>query len=89
MVGDRAVVFMICLWLWDPRSQESVAWTKLKEFQDACWRNIASHGLTEVSFLQDFLRSIPHKLLLTELYDEWMTALEKINHQEKTEAMKE
>ncbi|KAG8123678.1 hypothetical protein E2320_018985 [Naja naja] len=38
---------------------------------------------------KDFLRGIPHKLLLTELYDEWMTALEKINHQEKTEAMKE
>ncbi|XP_026531086.1 uncharacterized protein LOC113417088, partial [Notechis scutatus] len=38
---------------------------------------------------KDFLRSIPHKLLLTELYDEWMTALEKINHHEKTEAMKE
>ncbi|ETE68864.1 T-cell activation Rho GTPase-activating protein, partial [Ophiophagus hannah] len=38
---------------------------------------------------KDFLRSIPHKLLLTELYNEWMTALEKINHHEKTEAMKE
>ncbi|KAK9411705.1 T-cell activation Rho GTPase-activating protein [Crotalus adamanteus] len=38
---------------------------------------------------KDFLRSIPHKLLLTELYDEWMTALEKMNHQEKIEAVKE
>lgn len=40
-------------------------------------------------FLQDFLRNIPHKLLLSELYDEWMTALEKMTHHEKTEAMKE
>ncbi|XP_015743188.2 T-cell activation Rho GTPase-activating protein isoform X2 [Python bivittatus] len=37
---------------------------------------------------KDFLRNIPHKLLLSELYDEWMTALEKINPQERTEAMK-
>lgn len=54
-----------------------------------CWLTVAYHGLTEAYFLQDFLRSIPHKLLLTEFYDEWMTALAKINHQEKTEAMKE
>ncbi|XP_070596250.1 T-cell activation Rho GTPase-activating protein [Erythrolamprus reginae] len=38
---------------------------------------------------KDFLRSIPHKLLLNELYDEWMAALEKINHREKTKAVKE
>ncbi|XP_063164000.1 T-cell activation Rho GTPase-activating protein [Candoia aspera] len=38
---------------------------------------------------KDFLRNIPHKLLLAELYDEWMTALEKMNPQERTEAMKE
>ncbi|XP_013912762.1 PREDICTED: T-cell activation Rho GTPase-activating protein [Thamnophis sirtalis] len=44
--------------------------------------------LLAVAF-KDFLRNIPHKLLLTELHDEWMTALEKINHQEKIEAMKE
>nr|XP_056709281.1 T-cell activation Rho GTPase-activating protein [Euleptes europaea] len=38
---------------------------------------------------KDFLRNIPQKLLLSELYDEWMTALEKISHNERTEAMKE
>ncbi|XP_062980562.1 T-cell activation Rho GTPase-activating protein isoform X3 [Elgaria multicarinata webbii] len=38
---------------------------------------------------KDFLRNIPHKLLLSELYDEWMTALEKTTHHERTEAIKE
>ncbi|XP_054838076.1 T-cell activation Rho GTPase-activating protein isoform X2 [Eublepharis macularius] len=38
---------------------------------------------------KDFLRNIPQKLLLSELYDEWMIALEKINHHERTEAMKQ
>ncbi|XP_053238266.1 T-cell activation Rho GTPase-activating protein isoform X1 [Podarcis raffonei] len=39
--------------------------------------------------LKDFLRNIPHKLLLSELYDEWMMALEKMTHHKRTEAMKE
>ncbi|KAL8186010.1 UNVERIFIED_CONTAM: hypothetical protein K2H54_061464 [Gekko kuhli] len=38
---------------------------------------------------KDFLRNIPQKLLLSELYDEWMTALEKISHCERMDAMKE
>ncbi|XP_048363449.1 T-cell activation Rho GTPase-activating protein [Sphaerodactylus townsendi] len=38
---------------------------------------------------KDFLRNIPKKLLLSELYDEWMIALEKISHCKKMEAMKE
>ncbi|XP_060097504.1 T-cell activation Rho GTPase-activating protein [Heteronotia binoei] len=37
---------------------------------------------------KDFLRNIPQKLLLSELYDEWMTALEKINHHERVDAIK-
>ncbi|XP_042332612.1 T-cell activation Rho GTPase-activating protein [Sceloporus undulatus] len=48
----------------------------------------ASVHLLAVVF-KDFLRNIPHKLLLSELYDDWMTALEKMSDHEKTEAMKE
>ncbi|XP_029862121.1 T-cell activation Rho GTPase-activating protein-like [Aquila chrysaetos chrysaetos] len=33
--------------------------------------------------LQDFLRSIPSKLLVTNLYAEWMTAMERTSKQEK------
>ncbi|XP_015262276.1 PREDICTED: T-cell activation Rho GTPase-activating protein [Gekko japonicus] len=38
---------------------------------------------------KDFLRNIPQKLLLSELYDEWVTALEKTSHRERMDAMKE
>ncbi|XP_077204638.1 T-cell activation Rho GTPase-activating protein isoform X2 [Paroedura picta] len=38
---------------------------------------------------KDFLRNIPRKLLLSELYDEWMTALEKTKHCERMNSMKE
>uniref|UniRef100_A0A8D0G6T1 T-cell activation Rho GTPase-activating protein n=1 Tax=Sphenodon punctatus TaxID=8508 RepID=A0A8D0G6T1_SPHPU len=38
---------------------------------------------------KDFLRNIPHKLLSSELYSEWMTALEKTDNQERIERMKE
>ncbi|KAH0622419.1 hypothetical protein JD844_024716 [Phrynosoma platyrhinos] len=48
----------------------------------------ASVHLLAVVF-KDFLRNIPHKLLQSELYDDWMTALEKMSYHEKTEAMKE
>ncbi|XP_062832801.1 T-cell activation Rho GTPase-activating protein isoform X1 [Anolis carolinensis] len=48
----------------------------------------ASVHLLAVVF-KDFLRNIPHKLLLSELYDDWMTAVEKTGHHEKTEAIKE
>ncbi|XP_069629944.1 T-cell activation Rho GTPase-activating protein-like [Haliaeetus albicilla] len=33
--------------------------------------------------LKDFLRSIPSKLLVTNLYAEWMTAMERTSKQEK------
>ncbi|XP_019382898.1 PREDICTED: T-cell activation Rho GTPase-activating protein isoform X1 [Gavialis gangeticus] len=39
--------------------------------------------------LKDFLRNIPHNLLSSELYDEWMTALEKLSHEDKIEGVKE
>ncbi|XP_063297282.1 T-cell activation Rho GTPase-activating protein [Pelobates fuscus] len=38
--------------------------------------------------LKDFLRGIPHQLLSSDLYDEWMAALEKTSLSEKIEAMK-
>ncbi|KAE8602286.1 hypothetical protein XENTR_v10013936 [Xenopus tropicalis] len=38
--------------------------------------------------LKDFLRGIPHQLLSSELYHEWMAALEKPTLQEKIENMK-
>uniref|UniRef100_A0A6J0UWK9 T-cell activation Rho GTPase-activating protein isoform X1 n=1 Tax=Pogona vitticeps TaxID=103695 RepID=A0A6J0UWK9_9SAUR len=51
------------------------------------FENASVHLLAVV--FKDFLRNIPHTLLLTELYDEWMTAIEKTNHHERTEALKE
>ncbi|GAB0179537.1 T-cell activation Rho GTPase-activating protein-like [Grus japonensis] len=39
--------------------------------------------------LKDFLRKIPSKLLGAELYDEWMSALQKTSRQEKLAALRE
>ncbi|KAK2523182.1 hypothetical protein Q9966_012249 [Columba livia] len=38
--------------------------------------------------LQDFLRNIPSKLLVEDLYEEWMAAIEKTSTVEKIEALK-
>ncbi|XP_038253841.1 T-cell activation Rho GTPase-activating protein [Dermochelys coriacea] len=38
---------------------------------------------------KDFLRNIPHKLLSSELYDEWMTAMEKQSNPDRIEGLKE
>ncbi|XP_010576142.1 PREDICTED: T-cell activation Rho GTPase-activating protein-like [Haliaeetus leucocephalus] len=38
--------------------------------------------------LQDFLRSIPDKLLVTHLYEDWMQAMERTSKQEKVEELK-
>ncbi|KAM6098351.1 T-cell activation Rho GTPase-activating protein-like [Theristicus caerulescens] len=39
--------------------------------------------------LKDFLRKIPSKLLEVELYEEWMSALQKTSRQERLAALKE
>ncbi|NWU67993.1 TAGAP protein, partial [Pterocles burchelli] len=39
--------------------------------------------------LKDFLRNIPSKLLLVDLYEKWMQALEKPSKEEKIEELKE
>lgn len=38
---------------------------------------------------QDFLRSIPLKLLSCDLFEEWMGALEKQNEEDRIEALKQ
>nr|XP_048700076.1 T-cell activation Rho GTPase-activating protein [Caretta caretta] len=38
---------------------------------------------------KDFLRNIPHKLLSSELYDEWMTAMEKQSNPDRIGGLKE
>ena len=38
--------------------------------------------------LQDFLRSIPTKLLLIDLYEDWMAAMERASKQAKVEELK-
>ncbi|KAM9609687.1 T-cell activation Rho GTPase-activating protein-like isoform 2-T2 [Morphnus guianensis] len=38
--------------------------------------------------LKDFLRSIPAKLLVTDLYEDWMAAMQKSGKEEKTEELK-
>ena len=39
--------------------------------------------------LQDLLRKIPSKLLNVQLYEEWMSAIEKTSRQERLAALKE
>uniref|UniRef100_A0A8C8VMY7 T-cell activation Rho GTPase-activating protein n=1 Tax=Pelusios castaneus TaxID=367368 RepID=A0A8C8VMY7_9SAUR len=38
---------------------------------------------------KDFLRNIPHKLLSSEFYDQWMTAMEKQSNHDRIEGLKE
>ena len=38
--------------------------------------------------LQDFLRSIPAKLLVSHLYEDWMQAMERTSKQAKVEELK-
>ena len=38
--------------------------------------------------LQDFLRSIPSKLLVNDLYEDWMAAMQKSSKEEKIEELK-
>lgn len=38
--------------------------------------------------LQDFLRSIPARLLVIDLYEDWMRAMEKPSKQAKVEELK-
>ncbi|XP_052635170.1 T-cell activation Rho GTPase-activating protein-like [Harpia harpyja] len=38
--------------------------------------------------LKDFLRSIPAKLLVTDLYEDWMAAMQKSSKEEKVEELK-
>ncbi|XP_069658394.1 T-cell activation Rho GTPase-activating protein-like [Haliaeetus albicilla] len=38
--------------------------------------------------LRDFLRSIPAKLLVTDLYEDWMAAMQKSGKEEKVEELK-
>ncbi|XP_035758657.1 T-cell activation Rho GTPase-activating protein-like, partial [Egretta garzetta] len=39
--------------------------------------------------LKDFLRKIPSKLLEAELYEEWMSALQRTSRQERLAGLKE
>ncbi|XP_054678702.1 T-cell activation Rho GTPase-activating protein-like [Grus americana] len=54
-----------------------------------CSRRQRSKPHPEPLALQDFLRKIPSKLLGAELYEEWMSALQKTSRQEKLAALRE
>ncbi|XP_069658439.1 uncharacterized protein [Haliaeetus albicilla] len=54
-----------------------------------CSRRRWSKTHPEPLALQDFLRKIPSKLLEAELYEEWMSALQKSSRQEKLAGLKE
>ncbi|XP_075624789.1 uncharacterized protein LOC142604084 [Balearica regulorum gibbericeps] len=54
-----------------------------------CWRRQCSKPHAEPLTLQNFLRKIPSKLLGAELYEEWMSALQKTSRQEKLAALRE
>ena len=47
-----------------------------------------SEAHLEALALQDFLRSIPAKLLVTDLYEDWMAAMQKTSKEEKIEELK-
>ncbi|OPJ85632.1 hypothetical protein AV530_019798 [Patagioenas fasciata monilis] len=47
-----------------------------------------SEAHLEPTALQDFLRSIPGKLLMTDLYEDWMAAMQKSSKEEKMEELK-
>jgi len=42
----------------------------------------------ELLALQDFLRSIPSKLLMTDLYGDWMAAMQRSSKEEKISELK-
>ncbi|KAK2531810.1 hypothetical protein Q9233_005470 [Columba guinea] len=48
----------------------------------------SSRTYLELLSLQDFLRNIPSKLLVEDLYEEWMAAMERSSMEEKMEEMK-
>lgn len=54
-----------------------------------CSRRRWSKTHPEPLALQDFLRKIPSKLLEAELYEEWMSSLQKSSRQEKLAGLKE
>ncbi|KAK2527627.1 hypothetical protein Q9233_007876 [Columba guinea] len=47
-----------------------------------------SEAHLEPTALQDFLRSIPGKLLATDLYEDWMAAMQKSSKEEMLEELK-
>ena len=47
-----------------------------------------SRAQLEPSALQEFLRSIPAKLLVSDLYEDWMAALQKSSKEEKISELK-
>ena len=46
-------------------------------------------GQQPTLILQDFLRSIPRKLLSSDLFEEWMGALEMQDEEDRIEALKQ
>ncbi|XP_068268227.1 T-cell activation Rho GTPase-activating protein-like isoform X4 [Nyctibius grandis] len=71
----------------------AVTGTKLRELREAldCGTDVelgSQPALLLAVILKDFLRSIPAKLLVTNLYDEWMAAMERPSKEEKMEELK-
>ncbi|XP_052662548.1 T-cell activation Rho GTPase-activating protein-like, partial [Harpia harpyja] len=67
--------------------------TEFRELREALDRGAdvdlgSQPALLLAVILKDFLRSIPAKLLVTDLYEDWMAAMQKSGKEEKTEELK-
>ncbi|KAM6086465.1 uncharacterized protein LJ206_007778 [Theristicus caerulescens] len=72
------------------RAASATACRELREALD-CGADVdlgSQPALLLAVILKDFLRSIPTKLLLTHLYDDWMQAMERTSKQAKVEELK-
>ncbi|XP_052645782.1 T-cell activation Rho GTPase-activating protein-like [Harpia harpyja] len=67
--------------------------TEFRELREALDRGAdvdlgSQAALLLAVILKDFLRSIPAKLLVTDLYEDWMAAMQKSGKEEKVEELK-
>ncbi|XP_056195550.1 T-cell activation Rho GTPase-activating protein-like [Falco biarmicus] len=67
--------------------------TELRQLQEALDRGTdvdmgSQPAHLEPLALQDFLRSIPNKLLVVDFYEDWMSAMERASKQAKVEELK-
>ncbi|XP_074878288.1 T-cell activation Rho GTPase-activating protein-like [Buteo buteo] len=73
--------------------RKAASGTELRELREALDRDADvdlgnQPALLLAAVLKDFLRSIPDKLLVTHLYEDWMAAMERTSKEEKVSELK-